>query len=691
MPSSLALPPRPSPNAQIIIPAKYSPTVWMLESDAKQRRFDAPMNYRPDIDGIRAIAILCVLLFHCDFALFSGGFIGVDVFFVISGYLITKLILADLAQGCFSFKEFYARRMRRLLPALVATIAASIFLALFIMAPDHVADAGRSGAYALLSLANFHFSMGGNYFDVSAAYKPFLHTWSLSVEEQFYLAWPAAVFIAYKFGGVRTVGWLVGCGALAGLALSQIWLTINPTHAYFLMPFRSFQFLLGASCVWATIVRIQSVWIERMLFVFGIGFILGTAILYTERTPFPGFNAVLPSAGAALLILSGRAAGLSQILTNRVSISLGKTSYSTYLVHWPIVVFWRYLSTEPFSVWTKIFLLCLSLGVGYALHLGVEQRFRLSKSETSDHFWPPVRRTTIALIATVVVSLAMPLTNGLPQRLSWLPRVEAYSRASGFQFRQDYRDGVLHLGTGTKEKVLIFGDSMAQNYIPALMSMDRIKRAEVEVVSRGGCVFAESAVLVNFGSVDDDCLALRKQLYSLESRYDLVIWSQDWIGYDRKLQWESADGERSPAFLGPAKIDGWRDGIIRTINYFLARSNAVVVIGPQVSVENVNSILTRIGPLTPINDIPKTYGDMRQVDPASRDQLAESMRDIVELSAGASFVDPREIICEVGACRLWEGDYSYYLDPMHHTAASTPFLRQQLKKFKPLTNWDSVR
>ena len=339
------------------------------------------MQYRPDIDGLRAVAILCVLLFHCDFEWFSGGYIGVDVFFVISGFLITSLILMDLAKGRFSFARFYTRRARRLLPALLATVVLVLAAATVIMGPEDLVDTAVSGGLAAISLSNFYFAKAASYFDASANAKPFLHMWSLSLEEQYYLFWPLTVFMVYRWKREWAVAAMIAAAIPLGLALSQYWVDRNVKQAYFLLPFRGFQFLLGAACIWLSRVRISSSGTGMLVGMCGLALIAFSAITFSEGTPFPGLAALVPSLGAVLVIWQGQQVGMQRLIGNRPLAWFGRISYSTYLVHWPIIVFWRYLSIESLSLVDKVTLFLLSVAGGQLLYSLVEQRFRYEHGE----------------------------------------------------------------------------------------------------------------------------------------------------------------------------------------------------------------------------------------------------------------------------------------------------------------------
>jgi len=227
--------------------------------------------------------------------------------------------------------------------------------------------------------------------------------------------------------------------------------------------------------------------------------------------------------------------------------------------------------------------------------------------------------------------------------------------------------------------VLIFGDSMAQNYIPAILELDGIRNAGVDIVSRGGCVLAENAILVNYGSPDTDCLRLRDHLYGLKDRYDLVVWSQNWLDYGNSLNWETPGGGRTRAFGGSADFSGWRGGIDKTIEHFALLGKKIVVIGPPVTVD-VNPIVSRIGPVTNISGIAAQLDSMHERSTENRASIDEGIRALVTGKSNTLYVDPRSIVCVERHCRLSDGTFSYYLDSLHNTSAAIPALRTGLEQ-----------
>ena len=300
--------------------------------------------YRADIDGLRGIAILAVLLFHFRIPGISGGFVGVDVFFVISGFLITRNILADIDAGTWSYGRFYLRRARRLFPALFATLAATFAAAAWLLPPNDLSWLAETAIHSAVSTSNFLYWLELGYFGPAAERTPLLHTWSLSVEEQFYLLWPALMLaflgsrLHWPGGGVR---WLLAVLALlsvASIAAGEALLGRDPQAAFYLMPLRLAEFAAGAVLVWLPRLPDGRRWLEDLLFALGLGLVAGAVLWFGHDTPFPGVHALVPVLGAALLIYAGRAPRLGPVLANPPLVWLGLVSYSLYLVHWPLMV-----------------------------------------------------------------------------------------------------------------------------------------------------------------------------------------------------------------------------------------------------------------------------------------------------------------------------------------------------------------
>ena len=293
--------------------------------------------YRPDIDGLRAIAILLVLFFHGGFRYLSGGFVGVDIFFVISGFLITGIILRETNTGGFSFADFYSRRIRRICPALFLVLTLSIIAALFLLVPQDLQLLGRSLGGAVFFYANWHFYNHVGYFDGPAAEKPLLHTWSLAVEEQFYLVWPLLFIALHHFVSRKALPHVILALLCLSLAASQYILQKDAAAAFYLLPYRAWELLLGAYIAFLY-TQAPSKIIATSFGVLGVAAIAYAAVFFDTATPFPGIHSLIPCAGAALLIFGGQRSNIvsSFVLGAKPLRFIGKISYSLYLIHWPL-------------------------------------------------------------------------------------------------------------------------------------------------------------------------------------------------------------------------------------------------------------------------------------------------------------------------------------------------------------------
>lgn len=303
-----------------------------------QQHAKSDLKYRPDIDGLRAVAVLVVLAFHIGLSRFSGGFVGVDVFFVISGYLISSIILADINACRFTIKGFYERRIRRIFPALVAMLAVSSVVAYVYLLPSELVDYAKSMLAATGSASNLYFWQHSGYFE-SPLSKPLLHTWSLAVEEQFYISFPLILLLVRRFfrDRLRTaVIWLL----LISLLTSCVVVVRNPETAFYMPYTRAWELLLGTLLSLRIFPHLKSAWLRNTATIGGLGMILWSVLFYTHDTVFPGLSALLPCVGSALIIWAGETGTslVGSLLSSRPVVFIGLISYSLYLWHWPVIV-----------------------------------------------------------------------------------------------------------------------------------------------------------------------------------------------------------------------------------------------------------------------------------------------------------------------------------------------------------------
>ena len=331
------------------------------------------MKYRAEIDGLRAIAVVPVILFHAGFELFDGGFVGVDVFFVISGYLITTILIEDIDNKRFSIFNFYERRARRILPALFSVMLFCIPFTWLWMLPSQMKDFSQSLVAVSLFTSNIFFWRQSGYFDAAAEEKPLLHTWSLAVEEQFYIIFPIFLIFAWRFGKKR-VFWMIVVMAAISLLLSEWGWRKQPTANFYLAPTRAWELFAGSLA--AFVVQGRGVQTNNLLALVGLAAIVFSIFFYDESTPFPSTYALVPVLGAVLLIVyADKETIAAKLLSTRGFVGIGLISYSAYLWHWPLFTFSRLRLVEP-SDYKMALLLLLSFGLGYLSWKFIEKPFR---------------------------------------------------------------------------------------------------------------------------------------------------------------------------------------------------------------------------------------------------------------------------------------------------------------------------
>ena len=333
--------------------------------------------YSPEIDGLRAIAVLPVVLYHAAIAGFGGGFVGVDVFFVISGYLITGIIVGEIARGQFSIARFYERRIRRIFPALFFVMVCSIVTAAFFFVPRDLTRFGESVAAATVFVSNLLFWRETGYFAAAAGQQPLLHTWSLAIEEQFYIAFPLLLLAIARFGRGRYASWLVGV-AILSFALSVYAVYADAATAFYLAPTRAWELLLGSLLACDVISPAGGVRTRNALAAIGLVLIAFSVTTFTVETPFPGVAALWPTLGTALVIYSVRsgASHVTGMLAAKPLVYIGLMSYSLYLWHWPLIVFTRYWSIVELGSSAIVLILVASLMLSVFTWKFIETPFR---------------------------------------------------------------------------------------------------------------------------------------------------------------------------------------------------------------------------------------------------------------------------------------------------------------------------
>jgi peptidoglycan/LPS O-acetylase OafA/YrhL len=613
----------------------------MLMHTSKSGKVFAHGGFIPSIEGMRALAVLVVLFFHLDIPGFEGGFLGVDLFFVISGFIITRNILSDVHGGTFSLREFYIRRFRRLFPALLVTVLLTLLVAMVIVPPIELVNTAKSAIFALFSLANVSFWLESGYFDAAANTKPLLHTWSLSVEEQFYLFWPALVLLLANTRRRIIVAVVL---LLLSLGSALLWRDSFPNGIFFLLPFRLHQLMAGA-LIAILVLRLADHWGNLSTLLASIGFVALCIVLNGRYSPAVGAAAVT---GFGFLMLLGRDSALAQALFgNKPMQWIGQRSYAIYLVHWPIIVLFKYYTDFQLNNVERALLLILSIVAAIALHDLVEKPFRKKGADTTILQRMALRISVSTLFVTLVIAVVIWSLNGLPSRLDLrIQRIVDSVDSEVEQRRRAIRFGQCNLHEMHKfsayntdecasidparKNVLILGDSMAADTY--MMLSQTYPEIQFSQATAGAC----TAVLdiSDIGGKYPTCEALNEYRFSKLADLDMdlivlaSIWNEDRI-----------------------------QPLIETVAYLRSRGKKVLVMGPRAHFQGaIPLLISREASLDGVND---RLRDRVIQDNALLSQMRTAMPDVKILDIGA-------LQCSPG-CDVVENDHLLYVDERHFT------------------------
>ena len=703
-----------------------------------------PAGFRADIEGLRAVAVALVLAYHAGLPLLGGGFVGVDVFFVVSGFLITGLVVREITStGTLDIAAFYARRARRLVPAALLVIVVTVVASAVLLPPLRVPDVMADGAAAALYASNLRFAaQATDYLQAELAPSPLLHFWSLGVEEQFYLFWPVLLLVSARLVGVARLGWIVAAVGGVSFALGVFVTDAAAPLAFFLLPTRAWELALGAAIA---IGAPRLLGIGRPVAVasglLGLGLIAAAGLVIDTSTPFPGTAALLPTIGAALVIAAGirsPSTGAAAILALPGFRQLGRISYSVYLWHWPLVVLPTAALGAELPLPVRILLVALSIPLAAMSHRWVEEPLRHGRAIGTRP------RVNLALagglaVAVAVASVALGSTRGLAPTspsvalddrqldaaiASALPAATGTDRApvssaggaaSPTLGPSPSNDGEV-LGAirgktldGPVPADLVPSLGAARDDIPPIYGNGC--HLSQQATAGPDCVFGDQAggtTVVLFGDSHAaqwfpafERLAKERgwRLVSLTksacTSVDLTVWNANLKrAYTECDTWREAAIERiaslAPALvvvtnsrgytlastLGEAPVDeeSWANGLTRTIERIEASSGAVVVIGdtPK-AVSDPPACLS--ANLTSVLACTRSFE-------AATDQAHSASEFGAARGAGATVIDPTDLICPTDPCPVVLGRILVYRDSHHLTAtfarSLAPYLARQL-------------
>ncbi len=445
-----------------------------LPHATKNTKEDPHMRYRPEIDGLRAVSVLAVLLYHLGATWLPGGFTGVDIFFVISGFLITSILRADIELGRFSLADFYARRIRRIFPALIAVLTVSTIAGYFLLAPGDFESLGKSTVAAAASFSNIFFCLHTGYFDSASDTLPLLHTWSLGVEEQFYVIFPLLLLLLSKTKWRCCTGNILATAVAIGLGLSLWRVHVDQKTAFYLVHYRAWELGAGALLAYHSnlidrLPRRISQWMPAV----GIGLVAISIFTPHPAGTFPGAGAVPAVLGAALILAQvGQASIINRWLTVPPLVYLGKISYSLYLWHWPLIVFWRHFTNgAPLTLLEQIIIGAASLAFAWLSWRWVETPFRNMRPTN-------VKAILVGVVSMTSVAIAGALIaheSGLPDRIPpQYAALQSKQQMWNWNCTEEVIVGTENLciagqkWTSHDEHAVVIGDSHAQHLMPLL-------------------------------------------------------------------------------------------------------------------------------------------------------------------------------------------------------------------------------
>jgi peptidoglycan/LPS O-acetylase OafA/YrhL len=638
--------------------------------------------YLPFIDGLRGLAVLGVILFHFHVPYIDGGYVGVDVFFVLSGYLITNLIDVRLRRQEFSFAHFYERRARRILPALIITCALCAVAAAGLFVPHDLREFGKSLKGAAFFYSNVVFAQATGYFADPLSMRPLLHTWSLAVEEQFYLLYPPLLYALHRASGgsrLRLWGAMSVLGVIA-LTTSILWVKANADTAFYLLPPRAWELLAGALIALAPWPwRLPRAASETMA-VLGALFIACSFSIYDRNTPFPGTAALLPCIGTMLLIIPNLNATtrVARMLSHRSLVHIGLISYGLYLFHWPILAFGRYFLDHELSGAESCAALAATLGLALVSYHCVEVPVR------SGTFLRSRKRLFQAAAAGLVVVGAMGIAavngDGFPSRFSgaalrYAAGVHDYRPWGGCMpaLEQLDRNGICKFGSATAPpSFLVWGDSHAAALAPGVDARANTLGISGWVVGYNRCASLIGAAPMQRNHDDYPCVPIADEVLNLvrDNHIKHVLLASRWDTYisgwerggsetlqDLTISFSSADGRRARG------LEAFRLSFAETVRR-LRMLGADVWVLEQVPPQlvDVPSALAKAVYFGRNPDaLRRSYADIEK-----RRAAAETVFAQYRVPPQASFIDPAEEFCPAKSpCLIAAEGRALYSDGNH--------------------------
>lgn len=642
------------------------------------------LHYRADVDGLRALAVLPVVFYHLHWSFFSGGFVGVDIFFVISGFLITSIIYREQLNNQFTMRDFWLRRARRILPAMFVMVLCTIIAGAWLLSPDDYHDLGRSVRYQSVFAANLYFLKETSYFAAEAELQPLLHMWSLAVEEQFYIIYPLLLLAIAKFLPRWRLPILLAI-FFASLALSSWYVYQDSAATFFLLHFRAWELLLGGLLVFLPSSQVTTRPIRELASITGLVLVLYAVIRFKHNMVFPGLTALVPVLGAGLIIWAGESSGVNRVLAWRPIVFIGLISYSLYLWHWPFIAYTRYWLMDAFALPHQLLILLVSLVLAWLSYRFIEGPFRKKTVLNSRKKVFIVSLISILTLATLGELLRK--FDGFPQRLSDKERVFLeYPKNNNIEkqcrdrtVEQINNNELCRLGNlHPKASILLWGDSHAGVLLPMIDTLG----VDVYYSTFAACPPLPEVHWPSLFQCKPYNQAVMDAVKRLEIRHVVLVsyWSRYLLGVE--------SGSSRPLLPTPSGVD--------RADYFYQQLEAMVIALEKdgVTVWLMDSVPSHVADVPRVLTFMRMRGEDTDLAGRSLDEHLERQAAVLAVFSklegrynNVRRINPTAILCaQDNICRVAKGDEPWYVDSNHLSTAGALLLKPL---FTPLV--DAVR
>ena len=647
------------------------------------------MIYRPEIDGLRALAVIPIIFFHAGFPLFSGGFVGVDVFFVISGYLITSIILSEKKMGTFSLVGFYERRARRILPALFVVILACIPFACFWAPPVEMKDFSQSLVAVSAFSSNILFWLESGYFDTSSELKPLLHTWSLSLEEQYYALFPVFLLITWRLGKQSIIALLVALFILS-FTLAQWGSTIQPEASFYLLPTRGWELLIGSFIAFYSLRDNRNKYITdqtstlftQSFSLIGLLLIIYAVFAFNKNTPFPSAYTLIPTIGTGLVLLCAHSNTIiGKLLSNRFLVSVGLISYSAYLWHQPLFAFARLRSFSAPSSMLLLSLILVSIFLAYISWKYIEIPFR------NRNFIGRRKIFAFGLAGTIVFSAFgvighlsggfLSRSNSFTKMASIQTVVDSRCHNAGRRTAKQLANGdICTLGAGKIPTFAVIGDSHAGAIFESINNFKSEIPFQGYAISGGFCApLINNFRLSRYTSPDciDTTKAAFKKILESNTVTDVVLYAE-WSNYTQGYRIQGDENHQLPALAtdedGTANLASenthiFERSLLKTIDALISAGKRVIIVKP--TPEFNQPVITSISKgilLSGSNANLSFYAPHIKYEEYSQRNL--EVNKVFDKLTRVSFVDSGKIFCDGNKCQSVDSKSNILFSDTNH-------------------------